>query len=78
MGTEQPCDPESAPEQVLINEKQAAKRLGLSVATLRRRRLLRQPPPFVKLGNRVLYRAEDLTAFIAANIVRPSGAGQDQ
>lgn len=58
----------------ILNEREAAVRLGLSVATLRRRRLLRQPPAWVKLGARCLYRAADLQAFVEANLVRPTGS----
>ena len=54
----------------LIDEHEAARRLGLSVATMRRRRLLRQPPAWVKLGSRVLYRISDLDAFIERNVVQ--------
>jgi hypothetical protein len=54
----------------LCNERDAASRIGLSVATLRRRRRLRQPPAWVKLGSRVLYRKSDLDSFIEANLVR--------
>ena len=46
----------------LFDEREAARRLGLSVATMRRRRLLRRPPAWVKLGGRVLYRALELDA----------------
>jgi predicted DNA-binding transcriptional regulator AlpA len=56
-------------ENELFNEHEAAGRLGLSVATIRRRRLFRQPPAWVKLGSRVLYRNSDLEAFIEANVV---------
>jgi predicted DNA-binding transcriptional regulator AlpA len=69
---------ESHNSDVLVDEKAAAQRLGLSVSTLRRRRLLRQTPTFVKLGARVLYQAEDLSRFVADNIVRPSDAGGRQ
>lgn len=55
----------------LIPEREAAIRLGLSVSTLRRRRLFRQPPTFVKLGSRCLYRISDLEAFVQANVVQP-------
>jgi predicted DNA-binding transcriptional regulator AlpA len=55
----------------LLNEREAARRLGLSVATLRRRRLNRQPPAWVKLGSRVLYRVQDLESFIQAHLIRP-------
>ena len=53
----------------LLNEHEAAKRLGLSVATMRRRRLLKQPPAWVKIGGRVLYRPDVLDAFIEASTV---------
>jgi len=54
----------------LLNERQVAAALGVSVGTVRRRRFLRQPPAWVKLGRRVLYRKQDLEAFINANIIR--------
>jgi hypothetical protein len=65
-----------APTQ-LCDEREAARRLGLSVATLRRRRLNQQPPIWVKLGGRVLYRKQDLESFIEANVVRlPKESGK--
>lgn len=58
----------------LLSERDAAQWLGLSVATMRRRRLLRQPPAWVKLGARVLYRKQDLESFINANVIHlPNG-----
>ncbi len=56
----------------LCNEREAACCLGLSIATLRRRRRLKQPPVWVKLGFRVLYRKQDLERFIDANLIHPS------
>jgi predicted DNA-binding transcriptional regulator AlpA len=53
----------------LLNEHQAAQKLGLSVATLRRRRLLHQAPTWIKLGARVLYRASDLQKWISENTI---------
>jgi hypothetical protein len=61
-------------ESVLFDEREAARRLGLSVATIRRRRLLRLPPAWVKLGGRVLYRPQDLVDFIDANVVELSSS----
>jgi hypothetical protein len=52
-------------------EIEASKYLRLSPATLRRRRLLRQKPVWVKLGARVVYRKSDLDAFIQENVVEP-------
>jgi hypothetical protein len=60
----------------LLDEHEAARRLGLSVATMRRRRLLRQPPVWAKLGGRVLYRAADLDAFVEASVVRLPDRGR--
>jgi hypothetical protein len=54
----------------LFDEHEAARRLGLSVSTMRRRRLLRQPPSWVKLGGRVLYRSVELDAFVDSNVVQ--------
>ena len=57
-------------ETRLLDENEAARRLGLSVATMRRRRLFRLPPVWVTLGGRVLYRPLDLDAFVEANVVQ--------
>lgn len=53
----------------LCSEREAAELLHLSVATLRRRRRLRQPPVWTKLGARVFYRRRDLESFIESNVV---------
>lgn len=47
----------------LINEYQAAKILGLKVATLRRWRWAGKPPPFLKIGAAVRYDPNELSAF---------------
>lgn len=39
------------------------------MATMRRRRRLRKPPVWVKLGARVFYRKRDLEAFVNASVV---------
>jgi hypothetical protein len=51
----------------LIDEHEAATRLGLSVKTLRRWRWLRRGPPWVKIGAAVRYAPVDLVTFIDAN-----------
>lgn len=49
----------------LLNEHSVSKLLGVSVATVRRWRLLRQGPKFIRVGAAsVRYRPEDLTAYI--------------
>lgn len=51
----------------VLNAAQAAERLGLSVSTLAKMRLYGNGPSYSKLGRRVVYRPEDLEAWIAAN-----------
>jgi predicted DNA-binding transcriptional regulator AlpA len=50
----------------LIDEHEAAARLGLMVATLRRWRWARRGPRWVKVGAAVRYSPADLAAFIEA------------
>jgi hypothetical protein len=53
----------------LRSEKDTAELLGnLSLSTLRHWRVSGEGPPFVKVGRRVMYRDEDLHAFIAKNV----------
>jgi predicted DNA-binding transcriptional regulator AlpA len=51
-------------ENPLLNEKQVAQMLGISVASLRRWRLLRQGPKFSKISVAVRYRPEDISAWL--------------
>jgi predicted DNA-binding transcriptional regulator AlpA len=48
----------------LLNEHQVAAYICLSVASIRRWRLLRQGPQFLKIGASVRYRREDLEAWL--------------
>ena len=50
--------------ETLLTEHQVAELLRVSVATIRRRRLLQQPPDFVKLGASVRYRRETIQRLI--------------
>jgi len=54
----------TTPLQDLLTEHEVAELLKLSVATIRRRRLFRQPPDFVKLGASVRYTRESIQRFI--------------
>jgi predicted DNA-binding transcriptional regulator AlpA len=56
--------------EALLNEYDVARLTGLSVATVRRWRLLRQGPRFFKLGAAVRYRPEDVRAWLQS---RPTG-----
>ena len=49
-----------------LNEQEVSKRLNVSVATLRRWRLEKRGPMFVKVGSLVRYRPEDFDSWVAA------------
>ena len=50
----------------LLTEDEVAKQLTVSVASMRRWRLERRGPHFVKVGSLVRYRQEDLEAWLAS------------
>jgi predicted DNA-binding transcriptional regulator AlpA len=58
---------------VLLNEYGVSEILGVSVATIRRWRLLRQGPKYIKVGSSVRYKREDVAAWLDS---RPTGGGQ--
>jgi hypothetical protein len=57
----------------LMTENEVSKRLNVSVASLRRGRLLRRGPAFLKIGSLVRHSAEDLDAWLAS---RPTGGSR--
>ena len=57
----------------LLRERDVARITGLSVASVRRWRLLRQGPKYLKIGAAVRYKPEDISAWLES---RPSGGGQ--
>jgi hypothetical protein len=59
----------------LLTEHDVARLTKLSVASIRRRRLLRQDPKFIKLNFAVRYRSDDVQAWIAS---LPSRGGQSE
>jgi predicted DNA-binding transcriptional regulator AlpA len=59
----------------LLTEHHVADLTGLSVASVRRWRLLRQGPRYLKLGSAVRYQPEDVSKWLAS---RPSGGGQQK
>jgi predicted DNA-binding transcriptional regulator AlpA len=61
--------------ETLLNEHDVARITGLSVASVRRWRLLRQGPKYLKLGSAVRYRREDVSAWLES---RPTGGEQHQ
>ena len=54
----------------LLNEHDVARITGLSVASVRRWRLLQQGPKYLKIGSAVRYRTEDISGWLAS---RPTG-----
>jgi predicted DNA-binding transcriptional regulator AlpA len=57
----------------LLNEHDVARITALSVASVRRWRLLGIGPKYIKIGAAVRYRAEDLRTWLET---RPSGGEQ--
>ena len=59
--------------EVLLNEYEVARITGMSVASVRRWRLLRQGPKYIKIGAAVRYSPGDVADWLES---RPSGGGQ--
>jgi hypothetical protein len=56
--------------QPLLDEEEVAQQLRVTVACLRKWRLLGKGPRYVKVGNRVRYSEQDLTGWLAT---QPAG-----
>jgi excisionase family DNA binding protein len=52
----------------LLNQKQAARVLGVSVRTLERHRVAGTGPRWARLGRLVRYRQSDLSAWVEGNL----------
>jgi predicted DNA-binding transcriptional regulator AlpA len=65
--------PTSKQIETLLNEFDVAHMTGMSVASVRRWRLLRQGPRFLKIGSAVRYRSDDISAWLNS---RPTGGEQ--
>jgi hypothetical protein len=63
------------PPHALLNEHDVANILGLSVASVRRWRLLRTGPPFKKVFSSVRYKPEDVRTWIES---LPTGGGKPE
>lgn len=59
--------------ETLLNEHDVARITRMSVASIRRWRLLRQGPKFIKISSAVRYKPEDVAGWLES---RPSGGGQ--
>ena len=58
----------------LLNEHDVARITGLSVASVRRWRLIHQGPKYLKIGAAVRYKPEDIWTWLES---RPSGGQQE-
>ncbi len=58
----------------LLNEHDVARLTGLSVASVRRWRLFKQGPKYLKIGAAVRYKPEDISAWLES---RPTGGGRE-
>ena len=59
----------------LLDEHDVARITSLSVASVRRWRLLKQGPKYIKIGAAVRYKPEDISAWLES---RPTGGGQQE
>jgi predicted DNA-binding transcriptional regulator AlpA len=58
----------------VLSEREVAKRLGISLASLQRRRLEGDGPAHARIGNRLLYRWDDVERWFEAH----KSAGRQQ
>ena len=54
--------------EALLNVREAAVRLKLSVSSLNKRRITGDTPPFLKFGRSVRYRRSDLDLWTAKHV----------
>ena len=58
--------------EALLDERAVARATGLSVSSVRRWRLLKQGPKYLKIGAAVRYKVEDVSSWLES---RPTGGG---
>jgi hypothetical protein len=64
--------PSAAIQKLLLSDIELAHYYGISVATLRKWRILGIGPKWIKVGSLVRYRIDDAQAYLES---RPSGGG---
>ena len=77
MNTSHTCERNSVANerlQSLLNVFEVARITGLSVASVRRWRLFRRGPKYLKIGAAVRYKPEDISAWLES---RPTGGGRE-
>lgn len=62
----QPSDLRKVPENEIMNDKQVATCLNISVGTVRRWRLFRKGPKFAKIGAAVRYKRADVEIWLSS------------
>jgi predicted DNA-binding transcriptional regulator AlpA len=67
--------PETNPTPVLLTETEVSKHLRVSLAALRKWRVMRRGPRFIKIGSLVRYRPADVEEWLTA---LPAGGGTCQ
>lgn len=75
-GEQQHAASENNMNQPLMNDRNAAQLLGLSVSSLRRWRTEGKGPKIVRVGPLVRYRLSDLIAYIEHAVVDPAAEGK--
>jgi hypothetical protein len=55
----------------LLTQTEVVDRLGVKVATLRKRRLLQRPPAYHKIGRSVRYASADIEQFLIGQRIEP-------
>ena len=59
---------------LILNEKLAAQKLGIAVQTLRNWRHQGRGPSYIKMGRRIGYQEKDLERYVQANRIEPQAA----
>ena len=54
------------PTLTTLSEAEAARILGFTVKTMQKRRWMRQPPVYLKIGRKIRYRLSDIQQFLDA------------
>ena len=55
-----------------LNERQVSEAYGMSVSSLQKHRMKRTGPPYVKIGRRCFYLADDLEAYFEQHRIDPT------
>lgn len=65
--------------RTLLTQNEVAQRWGVSIATLKgyRRSLVQKGPPYIKIGNKVLYDVADIEEYESSHKRKPSDTGGD-